>query len=127
MLYGWQVPTDFQFVCTGVSVAAVNTGAAVAITNTTLDWSIGLNASAVSLATVDGAGTWAPRRMPIGFQSWALGAAIGAVAETLRPPVETPLVTEGGRFISAIVQAFNGTATVGQIIRVDVFFNGYLE
>jgi hypothetical protein len=126
-LFGFQVPADFQLIVTGLRIDAVNTGAAVATTATILDWGLGINSSAVSLATTDTATTWAPRRIPLGMQSWILGAAIGAPVETLYMQFDTPLVVDGGRFFHVILQVPVGTATASQVIRGDVVINGYFE
>lgn len=126
-LFGFQVPADFQLIITGIRIDAVNTGAAVATTATILDWGIGVNSSAVSLATTDTATTWAPRRIPLGIQSWIVGAAIGAAVETLYIQFDTPIVVDGGRFFHVILQVPVGTATAAQVVRGDVAINGYFE
>lgn len=126
-LFGFQVPVDYQLIITGLRIDAVNTGAAVATTATIMDWSVGLNSSAVSLATTDTATTWAPRRIPIGTQSWIVGAAIGSPAEAIMINYDTPIVVDGGRFLHIIVQVHTGTATAAQIIRGDVMISGYFE
>lgn len=126
-LFGFQVPTDFQLIIHGIRIDSVNIGAAVATTATILDWGVGLNATDVSLASVDGATTRAPRRIPLGSQSWIAGAAIGAPAEAIDIQFDTPLVVDGGRFFHVIVQVHVGTATVSQVIRGDAMVNGYFE
>lgn len=126
-LFGYQVPAGYQLFITGIKVSAINTGAAVAVTATILDWSIGVNASAVSLATADGAGTWAPRRIPLGMQGFLAVAAIGTQAQDIAQQFQVPLVVDGGRFFHVIVQVPVGTATASQVIRGDVLVNGYLE
>lgn len=126
-LFGFQVPADFQLIINGLRIDAVNTGAAVATTATILDWGIGANSSAVSLATTDTATTTAPRRVPLGVQSLMVGAAIGAVVETLVINFDTPIVVDGGRFFHIILQVPLGTATALQVIRGNIFINGYFE
>lgn len=126
-LFGFQVPADVQFVITGIRIDSVNTGVAVGTTATILDWSMGVNSTAVSLATVDSATTTAPRRIPIGIQSWIVGAAIGAAVETVSENFDTPLVVDGGRFFHIILQVPVGTATAGQIVRGNMMINGYFE
>lgn len=126
-LFGFQVPADYQLIITGIRISSANTGAAVATTATIMDWSIGVNSSAVSLATTDTATTWAPRRIPVGHQGWIIGAAIGAQAENIDLQFDTPIVVDGGRFFHAIVQIYVGTATASQVIRGDVMVSGYFE
>jgi len=126
-LFGYQVPAGQQLSLTSMAISTVNLGAVVAVTPTVLDWGIGLNASAVSLATADGVGTWAPRRVPLAIQSFPVAAGIGAsVPDIFRLFPET-VVVDGGRFLHVILQIPVGTATVGQIIRGDVSFTGWYE
>lgn len=128
-LFGYQVPVGFQLNITNFNMSAVNTGAAVATTATVLDWAVGLNASAVSLATADGAGTWAPRRIPLGIQGWIVAAGIGSASgnQDINLNLRTPWVVDSGRFFHVIVQVPIGTATASQVIRGDVFVGGYFD
>lgn len=126
-LFGFQVPTGYQLKVYRCAVSTVNTGAAVAVTATILDWSVGVNASAVSLATVDGAGTWAPRRLPLGVQAFKLLDGIGQVATDILRTFDPPLVIDAGRFFHIILQMPVGTATISQVIRGDVMIEGVFE
>ena len=131
-LFGFPNPAGFQFYCTGVAISAINTGAAVATTATILDWSVAVNSSGVSLATVDGAGTWAPRRIPLGVMGFPLAAPrgptqIGDKADDIVIDFLSPLVVDSARYFHVIVQVPLGTATGSQIIRGDVMVNGYFE
>lgn len=126
-LFAYQVPTGFQLYVKSIAISAVNTGAVVAITPTVLDWAVGINASAVSLATADGAGTWAPRRIPIGMQSLLAADLIGKTCADVSRRFDVPLVVDSGRFLHIILQVPIGTATASQVIRGDVMINGYFE
>lgn len=131
-LFGFQVPASYQLHVTDVSISAMNMGAAVATAPTILDWSLGLNASAVSLATADGAGTWAPRRIPLGLQGFPLAAPkgptqIGDSAPELTRHFSSPLVVDSGRFFHVILSVPVGAATASQQIRGDVVVTGYFE
>lgn len=126
-LFAYQNTTGYQLYIDRIGISTLNLGAAVATTATVLDWSVGVNSSAVSLATVDGAGTWAPRRIPLGMQSFLVGAAIGTQAVDLYRDFPTPLVVDSGRYLHAILEVPVGTATGSQIIRGDVCFSGYVE
>lgn len=55
----------------------VNTGAAVATTATTIQFSLAYGHTAVSLATAEAANAKAPRRISLGYATWAVGSAIG--------------------------------------------------
>lgn len=127
-LFAYQVPTGFQFYCTGIAISSMNLGAAVATTATVLDWTVGFGASAVSLATADAVGTaWAPRRVDLGLQSFAIGAAIGARDTDIVRLFPTPQVVDAGKFFHVIVEVPLGTATASQVIRGDVTITGYFE
>lgn len=126
-LFAFQVPAGYQLFVTGVTISGVNTGAAVGVSATILDWSLGINASNQSLATTDGAGTWAPRRIPLGTQSYAGLGAIGLVANDIQRTFSPPLVVDAGRFLHVILQVPVGLATGSQILRGDVTIQGYFE
>lgn len=127
-LFAYQVPTGYQAYITGIRISVINTGAAVAVTPTVIDWSLGMNSSAVSLATADSPPTsWGPIRTPLGLQSFIVASGIGATVPEIYIQFETPLVCDSGRYIHVIMQLPIGTATVSQIIRGDIMFNGYFE
>lgn len=126
-LFAFQVPVPYQFYVTGIAISGINTGSIGGLTGTILDWSAGVNASAVSLATADGAGTWAPRRIALGMQSYPISAPIGQVAGDIVRQFNPPLVVDSGRFFHVILQVPAGLATGSQIIRGDVMVTGYFE
>ena len=130
-LFAYQVPSGFQLFVTDFRFDAVNTGIAVATTATIMEVGIGLNSSAVSLATVDAFPTngYSPRRVPLGTMSWIVGDAIGAAARgaPISLDCQTPWLVDGGRFFHVIVQVPVGTATAGQIPRGVCFIGGYVE
>ena len=127
-LFAYPVPSTHRLVVDSVGISTINTGAAVATTATILDWSIGIEATAVSLATTDSGSTvFAPRRIPLGVQAFLSGAAIGAMADDLFREFKTPLKIEPGRYLHIIMQTPVGTATGSQVIRGDVTLNGYFE
>lgn len=127
-LFAFQVPSGYQLYLQNIAISTLNLGAAVATTATVLDWALGVNGSVVSLATAESPPTsWAPRRIPIGMQSFLVGDGIGKQANDLERVFTTPIVVDGGRFLHVIVQIPVGTATGSQIIRGDVVLNGYFE
>lgn len=126
-LFAFQIPVPYQFYLTGIAISALNIGAAAGVTPTVLDWAIGVNSSAVSLATTDGAGTWAPRRIPVGVQSFLALAAIGQSANDLVRRFDPPVVVDSQRYVHVILQVPVGLATGSQIIRGDVTIHGYYE
>lgn len=125
-LFGFQVPAGYRLVVNRVGISSVVTGVAIA-TATVLDWAVGINASAVSLATADGAGTWAPRRVPLGLQAFQALAGIGTAGADLMRNFDTPMVVDGGRFFHIILQVPAGAATASLVFRGDAFVNGYFE
>lgn len=131
-LFAYQVPAGFQLWITSVTITAMNTGAAVATTPTILDWSVGVNSSAISLATADGAGTWAPRRIPVGLQGFPLTAptgpaGIGDAAPEISRVFDPPLICDSARYFHIILSVPVGTATASQIIRGTITVTGYFE
>jgi hypothetical protein len=130
-LFGFQVPAGLQLYVTGIRISACNTVAAVATTATVLDWAIGANSSAVSLATADVLGppptAWGPRRIPLDTQGFIVGAAAGACAPTIVHTFSTPVVVDSARFFHVILQVPIGTATATEVIRGDVMVEGYFE
>ena len=129
-LFAYQVPAiaagsyNRNLFIRGIRIEAVNTGAAVATTPTSMSWQIGVGASAVTLATVaDTATAKQARRIPLGMQSFVVGAAIGAQANAIDVKFAAPLVCEPGGFVHVIMKQFAGTATVSQIVRGVVFID----
>jgi hypothetical protein len=113
-----------RLVIRGLRLQALNTGAAVATTATVLQWSLAFGHTAVSLATADTASfatatAKAPRRIALGFMSWAIAAAIAA------PPAEgpisidfsdAPIYVNPGEFVALVAKFLIGTATASQTI-----------
>lgn len=122
VLFGFTVPAPYSLVVTGIDIDAWNTGAAVATTPTLMVWGCGVDQSAVSLA-----GT--VMRVPLGAQSFAVGAAIGATADRRISAdfSQSPLVTNSGRFFTVILRMPVGTATASQIVQGLVTVKGYFE
>lgn len=126
-IFAFQVPAGYQLYVNDISISCMNTGAIGGLTGTILDWALGINSSAVSLATADGAGTWAPRRIPLGMHAFAISAAIGSQASDINRRFDTPVCIDSGRFLHIILQVPAGLATGSQVLRGDVFVNGYFE
>lgn len=111
---------------TGVRISAVNIGAAVATTPTTLAWAVAWGHTAVSLATAEAANAKAPRRMPLGYQSAAVGTAVGGTyAPDIYMPFNSPLAIAPGEFFATYVKQRIGTATASQVIEYTVTVDHY--
>lgn len=125
-LFGFTNPTPYQLVITQIIIQAINTGAAVATTATILEWGLGVNSNAVSLAT---AGTYPPMRVALGMLSFIVADGIGAAARggPLVYAPKTPPVIEPGRFLHIILSIPVGTATAAQVIRGTCLIEGYFE
>ena len=124
LLFGYTVPAaaagsfNRTMLVKGVCIDAVNVGAAVATTATVLQWAVSVGATAASLATTESATAKAHRRVALGVQSWIVGAAIGAPAESIWLDCsQAPLMAEPGTIIGILVRVPIGTATASQVIR----------
>lgn len=113
----------------GVRISAANMGAAVATTPTTLAWSLAFGHTAVSLATTEAATTKAPRRIPLGFQSVAVGAVVGALytPDSISAWFDSPIFVDPGEFVAVVVKQIVGTATASQSIWYHVSFDAYFQ
>lgn len=103
----------------GIRIDAVNTGAAVATTATTIQFSLAYGHTAVSLATAEAAAAKAPRRLPLGFMTWAVGAAIGQGPQAGPIVVDlgdAPIFVNPGEFVQLVGKFLVGTATGSQTI-----------
>lgn len=108
-----------RLVIRGVRIDAVNNGAAVATTATTLQFSLAFGHTAVSLATTETATTKAPRRIPLGFMTWPVGAAIGQGPQAGPVVVDlgdAPAFVNPGEFVQLVGKFLVGTATASQVI-----------
>jgi hypothetical protein len=131
IVFAYQVPTATagggakSLFVTDLMISTVNLGAAVAITPTVLAWTLGFGSSAVSLATADGDTTKAPRRVPLGIQSFLVAAGVGQMADPISMSFASPIVVWPGQFVHIIVQVPVGTATGGQLVNGMVLVNGF--
>lgn len=130
-LFGFQVPAaaanahNKNLLIYGVRIDSMNNGAAVATTATAMSWALGVGSTAVSLATGEAATTKARRVIPLGVQSWIVGAGIGAPAEAIRHTFQGGVLAEPGTFVHIILKVFVGTATASQTIRGTVTLDAY--
>ena len=78
-------------------------------------WSIGYGASAVSLATAEGANTKAPRRIPLGIQQFAAAAAVNTQATRIHVPFDRPLPLMPWEFLTLNAKNIGTVTTTGVI------------
>ena len=134
-LFAYQVPVAGAAVpgknlyIRGIRIETINTGAAVATSAHLLQWGLGIGSTGVSLATADSAtaGTRAPRRVALGFQTFPIGAAIAATSTPIDYNFDVPFVVEAGTFFHVILKMPIATATASQVIRGTVLVNGFFE
>jgi hypothetical protein len=90
-------------------------------------WSLAYGHTAVSLATTDGAGTKAPRRIALGIQPVTSGQAISTIVGT---PIDinlaVPIVVYPGEFIQTVKKKV-GTAPSAGVIAHVIAFGGFWE
>ena len=133
--FGYLVPAGTaalpgkSLIIRGIRIDAINTGAAVATTPTAIQWGISVGSTALATSTADSttAGTRAGRRLLLGMQSFVVGAAIGAMANTIDINLDAPITVEPGTYFILYYKQFLGTATASQIIRGTCMINGYWE
>lgn len=121
----YQVPTGAVSIqgkrlkITGIRIDAINNGAAVATTATTVQFSLAYGHTAVSLATAEAVAAKAPRRLGLGFMTWPVGAAIGAGPQSGPIVVDLshgPIYVNPGEFVQLAAKFLVGTATASQVI-----------
>jgi hypothetical protein len=123
-LFAVQIPSPKHFIFRGIRISTYNLVAAVATTATVLQWGIGFNSSAVSLAT---GAPYPYMRQAIGTQNFQVGAGIGAQANDVVWQPQSEIVVMPGRFLSVILKMPLATATATEIFRGTVSLDGYFE
>lgn len=113
---------------TGIKIASVNIGAAVATTPSTMSWSAAFGATggtipslaATETGTLVAATVKAHRRIPLGLQTWLVGAAIGASGGDIQIDFSSsPIVLHPGEWFGIVGKFIQGTATASQVIFVN--------
>jgi hypothetical protein len=132
-LFGFQVPagtvaiTGRTLHITGVSIDTFNSVVAVATTATVMQWALAIGATAVSLATAEAVNAKAPRRIPLGIQTFPIAAAVGAAAVPVVANWTAPLCANAGEFVHVLLKMPIGTATATEIFRGTVRIEAYWE
>jgi hypothetical protein len=129
-LFAYQVPAGWRLFVDGVRISCANTGATVATRATIIDYSLGVNGTALDLSTADtlASGTFATRRIPLGMH----GFPVGILAGVTMPPVigdfkSAPICIESGRYIHVIMEVPLCANTGSEIFRGDVLITGWWE
>lgn len=105
-----------------------NTVAANAATPIQLQWAAGVGSTSTAMSTADSltAGTRSPRRLVLGGQAFATGAAIGAMSQGFDFQFIPPAIVEPATYVQVYLRVVNGTAT-GNNIRGSVAITGNWE
>lgn len=119
--------TGRNLVIRGVWIDTYNAVVAVATTPTVLEWTAAVGSTAVTLLTVDTAVARLPKRIPLGIQTFVVGALAGAQAPRVDVNLDAPLVVEPGSYFHIILRVPYGTATATELFRGQVGVNGYWE
>lgn len=126
-LFAYQVPSPYKLRAYGVHIWAAVLGAAI-VTPTILDWVLGINCSAASLATAESPPTtWAPKRIPVGHHAFLALAGIGAQSPDVYRRFEVPMVVDAGRYLHIILRVPNGANTANLLFRGGVFVDAQHE
>ena len=89
-------------------------------------YSLAYGHTAVSLATTESATTKAPRRLPVGIQSFASTSPAGTTSPILDLDLTSPILVQPGEFIQLVAKNL-GTVTSAGAITFLVSFGGYWE
>lgn len=129
LILSWQNDGSVQqgtFMVTGVSVSAVNTGAANSATvPTTLLFGLALNGDAASLAGTDGAATKLPRRFGVGMIGLPVNAVVGQIFDRNIDANFNPIGIDSGSYAALCMRIVSGAATASQVIQLNVQLKGY--
>jgi hypothetical protein len=117
----------------GVKICGVVTTVLANATITALAWSLAFGHTTISLASAEtpssagSAPIKAPRRIPIGIQTWAATAAVGVQADKdIQITFATPIVVQPGEFIQTVAKQLAATSATG-VITFLVMFDAYWE
>ncbi len=90
-------------------------------------YSLAYGHTAVSLATAEGAATKAPRRIPLGFQTWVVTAAVGVQdSRDINVQFLNPVIVNPGEFVQVTIKNL-GTVTSAGVILFCVNFDSCWE
>ena len=100
----------------GVKIqGAVTTVLAGNTTGTTYLYSIAYGHTAVSMATAEAAAAKAPRRIPIGYETYASAAAVGVLGAGTSISFKTPITVNPGEFVAICAKNLVSVTTTGVI------------
>ena len=89
-------------------------------------YSLAYGHTAVALTTTESATTKAPRRLPVGIQSFGATAPVGTTPATIDLDMTSPIFVQPGEFVQLVAKNL-GTVTSAGTITFIVSFGGYWE
>jgi len=125
--------TGRNMVVTGIWISAMNTGAVVATTPTSLIWGVAYGHVGVSLAATETASfatatTRSPRKIPLGMMYAPVGAVVGQpYSNEIWRSFDSPIVVRPGEYFQTFVHFRVGTATASQEVTYTVGVDGYWD
>lgn len=124
---GSPTQTPRTLVITGVRVqGAVTTALVGNATPVVYAYSLAYGHTAVSLATAEAATAKAPRRIPLGYETYAAAAVLGVVGAGVVLTFDSPIVVAPGEFIAVCAKNV-GVVTATGVITFLVTFDAYYE
>jgi hypothetical protein len=84
-------------------------------------WSLAFGHNALSLATVEGIATKAPRRIPLGNQAVASGAAALTALQTVQMTLNSPVVVNPGEYVACVKKKVGTAPSAGVIAHTITF------
>jgi hypothetical protein len=91
-------------------------------------YSLAFGHTAVTLAQAEGAGTKAPRRVPLGWETYVATAPLGTLgsANGVVMAFDAPIAVNPGEYVAVVVKNF-GTVTTTGVVTYLVSFNSFWE
>ena len=89
-------------------------------------WSLAYGHNLVALTTAEAATTKAPRRIPLGIQTYVVTAAVGTLGQTVTFTFANPIVVQPGEFVQTVAKNVGTVTTLG-VITCLVSFDAFWE
>jgi len=89
-------------------------------------YSLAFGHTAVDMATTETTTTKAPRRIPLGYETFAAAATVGNIGTGVFMAFASPVVVNPGEFVAICAKNLGVVASVG-IVSFSVVFESYFE
>lgn len=93
-------------------------------------YSLAYGHTAVSMATAEGAGTKAPRRVPLGIETFAAAATLGTLGTPntgVYMPFNSPIAIQPGEYVAVCAKNLGGTVTTAGVVTAIISVDSYWE